>query len=139
MKAFHLLRNLACSVETPSTLALGCCRVKVNPNILLIAYQLAFGFSPPGGPVEYFVQHLCLSLHLKDVHSASERIHFSALLQIKHVSFTESVLPHPATAVRRARMQARRQAMLPLIPPLATPHPPARLSSSSFQLALRTL
>lgn len=98
-KALHPFRNLACSIKTLHVL-------------------LAFMSSPPSGPAEYFAPHLAF---FASSSQASERIRFSSLLQIKHPSFTESVLPHPATAVRRAHSHARRQAgrlaVLPLILP----------------------
>lgn len=87
-KALHPFRNLACSIKTLHVL-------------------LAFMSSPPSGPAEYFAPHLAF---FASSSQASERIRFSSLLQIKHPSFTESVLPHPATAVRRAHSHARRQA-----------------------------
>lgn len=100
MKALHPFRNLASSIKTLHVLS-------------------AFMLSPPSGPAEYFAPHLGF---FASSSQASERIHFSSLLQIKHPSFTESVLPHPATAVCRARSHARthagRQAgRLPLILP----------------------
>lgn len=99
-KVLHLFGNLACSVKTLHVL-------------------LAFMSSPPSGPAEYFALHLAFFFASRS--QASEQIHFSSLLQIKHPSFIESVLPRPATAVRRARTlactQAGRQAALPLILP----------------------
>lgn len=112
-KALHLFHNLACSVKTLHVL-------------------LAFMLSPPSGPAEYFAPHLAF---FASSSQASEWIHFSSLLQIKHPSFTESVLPHPATAVRRAHSHAHTQASRQAGG--AAFNPP--FSPSSFQLPLRTL